>query len=205
MKFIICPAGVYQANCYIIYDEKTSSGFIVDPGGDAGKIRRILKDECIDAKFIILTHGHFDHTGAVNELKDCLNIPVYMNEKDLFLVSGSEEKPMEGTIPESDKIKIDRFVKEGDIISYGDEKLTVLETPGHSPGGITLSTGGCLFTGDTIFHGSVGRTDLKGGSMEQLEQSVDSILSNFPDDTLVYPGHGPSTTIGFEKMNDTFI
>lgn len=204
MKHITYPAGVYQANCYIIYDEKSMKGIIIDPGGETEEIEKLVNDEGIDPQFILLTHGHFDHTGAVNHIKAAFNIPVYMNEKDLFLVSGNEKKKA-SFLPASDLINIDRYVKDGDVIEYGNENVRILETPGHTPGGISVSTGGCLFSGDTLFYGSVGRTDLPGGSHEQLIESIKSKLMVLDDDTFVYPGHGPSTTIGREKRNNPFL
>lgn len=203
MNFIVKPAGVYQANCYIVYDEKTMKGFIIDPGGDGADILDIMMNKGITAEFIILTHGHFDHTGAVNELKRELNIPVHMNERDLCFVSGdgnSKRLP-----PYSEKIGIDKLIADGDILRYGDETLNIIETPGHTMGSIAVCTCGCLFTGDTLFAGSVGRTDLPGGSQAALEKSIKSKLMVFPDETRVYPGHGPSTTIGYERVENPYL
>jgi glyoxylase-like metal-dependent hydrolase (beta-lactamase superfamily II) len=153
--------------------------------------------------FIILTHGHFDHTGGVNTIKKELNIPVFMNEKDSFLTSERTKK--NGIFPVSETIVIDRFVNHGETIKYGDDYLLVICTPGHTPGGITIKTGDVLFTGDTLFADSIGRTDFPGGSYEQLINSVKQELFRLPDDTKVCPGHGPSTTIGCEKRNNPFF
>lgn len=204
MKHITYPAGVYQANCYIIYDEKSMKGIIIDPGGEAEDIEKLVNDKGIAPQFILLTHGHFDHTGAVNDLKAAFNIPVYMNERDSFLVSGNEKRKV-SFLPASDLINIDRYVKDGDVLEYGDENARILETPGHTPGSISVSAGGCIFSGDTLFYGSVGRTDLPGGSHEQLIESIKSKLMVLDDGTFVYPGHGPSTTIGREKRNNPFL
>lgn len=203
MKFIAKPAGVYQANCYIVYDEKTMKGFIIDPGGDEEDILNILRNNGITAEFIILTHGHFDHTGAVNKLKRGLNIPVYMNEKDLCFVSGDSN--IKRLPPYSENIAIDKLISDGDSLEYGNETLKIIETPGHTMGSISIFTCGCLFTGDTLFAGSVGRTDLVGGSQVALEKSIKSKLMVFPDETRVYPGHGPSTTIGCQKIENPYI
>lgn len=204
MNLIVKPAGVYQANCYIVYDEKTMEGFIIDPGGDAPDISNILKEKGILAKFIILTHGHFDHIGAVNELKKKLNIPVYMNKNDLFLVS-EDDAHTKSAYHSHDNIKVDRFVNDGDVIKYGNETISIVETPGHSRGSITIYTDGCLFTGDTLFAGSAGRTDFPGGSQDMLLKSLSEKIALYPDETRVYPGHGPSTTIGIEKSQNPFL
>lgn len=203
MKFTSCPAGIYQANCYIVYDDSTGNGFIIDPGGDHEKIIKIIEKCSVTAGFIILTHGHFDHTGGVNTLKSILNIPVYINEKDDYLISGDSEKHK--FLPLSDKINIDRYIDDKDKIKYGNEVLEVIWTPGHTPGSISISTGGVLFTGDTLFESSIGRTDLPGGSFEQIQSSITQRLFTFPDETFVYPGHGPSTTIEFEKRNNPYV
>lgn len=203
MKFITYPAGIYQANCYIVYDESTGHGFAIDPGGDAPGIMEAADKNAVNIDFIILTHGHFDHTGAVNAIKDKLKIPVYLNEKDSFLISG--EGKISRMLPVSEKINADRNVKDGDTIGYGNESLTVIETPGHTPGGITIYAGGALFTGDTLFEESIGRTDFPGGSNKQLIESIKQKLFVFPDLTPVYPGHGGPTTIGHEKMNNPFL
>jgi glyoxylase-like metal-dependent hydrolase (beta-lactamase superfamily II) len=133
MKFIIYPAGIYQANCYIVYEEKTNEGFIIDPGGDADGILAEAFKNNIKVKYLVLTHGHFDHTGAVNDIKSKLGIPLYLNEKDNeFLLDSGIIK----FIKRGDSIAADAFLKDGDILKFGDEKAVVLETPGHTPGGI---------------------------------------------------------------------
>jgi glyoxylase-like metal-dependent hydrolase (beta-lactamase superfamily II) len=203
MKFITYPAGIYQSNCYIVYDESTGSGFIIDPGGDAAEIIEASVKNSININFIILTHGHFDHTGAVNTIKEMLKIPVYMNERDSYLVSGGNM--ISRMLPVSDKILVDRYINDGDIIQYGSENLTIIETPGHTPGGVTIFTAGSLFTGDTLFEESIGRTDFPGGSLEQIRSSVTQKLFIYPDSTPVYPGHGGFTTIGHEKVYNPFL
>jgi len=204
MKFIRYPAGIYQANCYIVYDEITKDGFIIDPGGDADDILDLLNVNDIKANFILLTHGHFDHTGGVNAIKEKLHIPVYINENDNNLVSTDDEKSP-SIIPISDAIKIDSLIKHGDNIKFGQSELFVIETPGHTPGGVSIRIKDTIFTGDTLFAGSVGRSDLPGGSHDILIESIKERLFVLPDDTKVYPGHGPSSTIGKEKKYNPFF
>lgn len=199
MKFITCPAGVYQANCYIVYDDSSNCGFIIDPGGEHDKILDLVNKHSIKIEFIILTHGHFDHTGGVNAIKGKLNIPLFMDESDSFLVSDSDG--INNTLP----ITIDMALKDGDTIKFGNGSLKIISTPGHTPGGITVSVSSMLFTGDTLFKDSIGRTDFPGGSYKQLKDSIKSKLFIFPDNTHVYPGHGPSTTIGYEKKYNPFV
>lgn len=191
MELIRHPAGVYSANCYIVSDSDSSEGFIIDPGGDAEELLEIIKNNNLSIKFIILTHGHFDHTGAVNSIKKTLGIPVYTNQSDSYLLS-------EG-------ITIDSHIKDGDTKAFGNESLVIIETPGHTPGSITIKVDDCIFTGDTLFAGSVGRTDLPGGSHSTLIKSIKEKLTVLPDHTKVYPGHGPSSTIGREKMQNPFL
>lgn len=204
MKFIIYPAGAYGTNCYIVYDESSNYGFVIDPGEDGDEIINIINKKCIKIKFIILTHGHFDHTGAVNMIKNEFKIPVFINEKDNALVSG-DGKNNGNLLQSSDTIIIDRFINDGEIINYGNESLKIIYTPGHTEGGISVQIGNVLFSGDTLFRSSIGRTDFKGGSYEQLIDSIKKKLLVMPDETEVYPGHGTSTTIGFERKNNPFL
>lgn len=204
MKIITYPAGAYEANCYIVYNESDNIGFIIDPGGDTMGISEIITKTGILVKFIVLTHGHFDHTGAVNGIKSKFKVPVFMNEKDYNLVSGSDRVHSK-FVPPSDAIAIDKFLNDGNIIDFGSNNLEVIETPGHTPGGITIRVDNALFSGDTLFFNSIGRTDFPGGSYEQIICSVRQRLFAFPDDTAVYPGHGPSTTIGIEKKCNPFF
>lgn len=203
MDILCYPAGVYQANCYIIFDEKVNEGFIIDPGGDASDLISLIEKKELKIKYIILTHGHFDHTGGVNDIKKDLSVPLYMNEKDVELVAGSSKNRK--LFPLAEDITVDGFLNNGDKMNFGEYVLEVIETPGHTPGGITIKVEGQLFTGDTLFCGSVGRSDFPGGSHDLLIQSIRSRLLVFPDETKIYPGHGPSSTIGREKKNNPFF
>jgi glyoxylase-like metal-dependent hydrolase (beta-lactamase superfamily II) len=204
MKIIGHPLGAYQANCYIVYDENTKDGFIIDPGDEGSTILDVINREKLNIKFIILTHGHFDHIGAVNKIKEALNIPVYMNEKDGFMIKSGKQK-IGMAYPKFENFNPDRFVKEGDTISCGGNTIEIIETPGHTPGGISIKLDGYVFTGDTLFAGSIGRYDFEGGSFEDIVNSIKNKLFTLPDDTIVCPGHGQGTKIGIEKETSSFF
>lgn len=182
--------GQLQANCYLVWDEKTSQAIIIDPGDDGDFIIRRIQDFNLEPKLIIATHGHFDHILAVTELKLAFNIPLLINRADLFLLNRASRTAQffMGVKPDP-SLPVDKFIKEGDIIKFGKQSLKVIETPGHTPGGIALYFKGVLFSGDTIFADGVGRTDFSYGLEEDLRKSIQKLLK-FPSDTIVYPGHG---------------
>ena len=189
MKIIRIPAGIYAANCYIIFDESTRSGIVVDPGGDVDDLLASIKENKIQVKHIVLTHGHGDHIGGVIGLKKALGASVLIHELDKdMLIDGGKNL---STVMAMGSIEIepDKLVKDGDIIKVDDLNIEIIHTPGHTLGGICLKIEDNLITGDTLFAGSIGRTDLLGGDY----------------DTIVYPGHGPSSTIGKEKISNPFV
>lgn len=204
MKVIQHPAGIYQANCYIAYNS-AKDGFVLDPGGDCEGILKIINDNRINVKFIILTHGHFDHIGAVSCLRKSLNVPVYMNSNDAYLMNGKDSGMLSSLQNNVEPFEIDRFLSDGDVLQLGDETLKIYETPGHTPGGISIKTGNAIFTGDTLFSGSIGRCDLPGGSSEAIIKSIKEKIMPLPDATIVYPGHGPSTTIGEQREINPYV
>jgi glyoxylase-like metal-dependent hydrolase (beta-lactamase superfamily II) len=196
--------GVFAANCYLVACEETREGVIIDPGADPKRILDMVAGENIKVKYIINTHGHVDHISANEEVRQALDAPVLVHELD-----GEMYKKMPANLMAFvGKMKLeapDRLLKGGEKLSVGTLEFEVLETPGHSRGSISLHTDGALFTGDTLFAGSIGRTDLPGGSYPQLIMSIMQKLLVFPDETLVYPGHGPETTIGEEKAYNPFL
>lgn len=191
-------AGMYEENCHLVMDENTKELAIIDPGGQSKMLAEKIKQLNAKPKFILLTHGHLDHVDGVVGLVNEFNIPFYINE--------AEEKYMEndkyvfGSLP-----KASGYLKEGDTLSLGNEVIKVIETPGHTEGGICFLINDKLFTGDTLFQGSIGRSDFPGGNGMQLVQNIKDKLLPLGDDIEVYAGHGPSSTIGYEKRMNPFL
>ena len=204
MIFKRLVVGPFASNCYIIGSESNKEGVIIDPGADAKEILKNVKDLGLKTKFIVLTHGHIDHIGALKEVKDATGAEAAihtddaksLNDHSLGRVFGLSYPPPPAP---------DRLLKDGDSIDFGNLHLLVLHTPGHSPGGICLLGEGVVFSGDTLFNYGIGRTDLPGGSYSQLMNSIHTKLMILPDNTIVYPGHGPDTTIGTERRGNPFL
>jgi glyoxylase-like metal-dependent hydrolase (beta-lactamase superfamily II) len=191
------PVGQIEANCYIVTDENTLECAIIDPGDESNTIMDYLEDHHLKAKYIFLTHGHFDHTMAVNAVHAETGARVCMNKADAGATI--ENAPFKFTPPE-DTI----WYQEGDRFNVGSLTFQVLETPGHTPGGVCLICGEALFTGDTLFRDSCGRTDLEGGDMATLMKSLKK-LSDLPGDYEVYPGHMDSTTMNRERIFNYYL
>ena len=199
--------GMYGTNCYIVGSESTRLGMIIDPGADPKNILNVVDKLGLSIVWIVITHSHFDHIGALKPVKDATGAKLAIHEAEGkgvgqaiaqalgSVLSGSINKPA----------KSDRLLKNGDVIDIGDLKFTVLHTPGHSHGGISLVGHGVVFSGDTLFNFGVGRTDFPGCSHAQLMDSIRNKLMALPDDTIVYPGHGPDTTIGAERRMNPFL
>ena len=196
--------GPFATNCYIVGSESTREGMIVDPGADARRILNKLDELRLDIKLIVLTHGHIDHIGALREVKEATRADVcihtsdsrFIRERPLSTVFGTQYPALPAT---------DCLLKGGDSIDVGDLHFLVEHTPGHTPGGICLIGHGVAFTGDALFNFGVGRTDFPGGSHTQLINSIHTKLMILPDSTVVYPGHGPETTIGTERQGNPFL
>jgi hydroxyacylglutathione hydrolase len=204
MKIDRLVVGQLQSNCYIVYDEKKRVGIVVDPGDEPDRILEAVKEKGLEIICVVCTHGHFDHIGAVGEVKEGTGgkIVLHRDDLDLYLMAGNQAALWGfGFDPQP---KPDMLVSEGDELSVGDMKFTVLSTPGHSPGGICLFGEGLLLTGDTVFAGSVGRTDLFGGNMDDLKKSFRRIIS-LPPETVILPGHGDFSTVGQEKESNFFV
>lgn len=204
MIFNIYPAGVFQANCYIIGDEKNKLGVVVDPGGDSKGILNQCESMGLEIKYIILTHGHGDHIGGVHDIKAATGAKVLMNKRDEYLIKDGNKTIMP-ILRGIEKFEIDEYIEEGNTIRLGEMNILVIETPGHTPGGITLKIDDILITGDTLFRGSIGRTDFEFGSFEEIIDSINKKIMVLEDNIKVYPGHGPSTTIGYERKFNPFI
>ena len=193
--------GPMESNCYLAGDEDTKEIFVIDPGGDYNKIKKIIDQAGLKPKVVINTHGHGDHIGANKEF----NIPVWIHRLDAdFLTDPS--KNLSGAFGFFLKTKTaSRLLEDGDILSAGKYKLEVIHTPGHTPGSICLKTEGVVFTGDTLFCQGIGRTDFAYGSEEDILRSIKERLFALDDDYIIYPGHGPSSTIGNEEQNNSYL
>ncbi len=204
MRIETIVVGPLAVNCYILYDEH-GKGIVVDPGADVNHILNIVENKGIGVEAIVNTHGHFDHTGGNRLLRKETGARLMIHEDDVpFLRSADMDASMFGLSAEPSP-EPDRLLRDGDVVRCGTLELEVIHTPGHSPGGICLLLKDHLFSGDTLFAGSIGRTDLPGGSTSQLTESIRRRLFVLDDSTKVYPGHGPTTTIGYEKRNNPFL
>lgn len=200
----ILQVGVFQSNCYIIGDEETGKGLIIDPGAEGEKIINKCKEKNLDIEYILLTHGHGDHIGAVVDVKAETGAKVCISRKDEYLIKGETKR----LIPILRNIKLfdaDMFIDAGDTIKVGTLEVRILDTPGHTPGGLSFKIGNNVFSGDALFRGSVGRTDFEFGSMDQLVEGIRANILTLPGDVVVYPGHGPSTTVEAEKRFNPYV
>lgn len=205
MMLELLTVGELATNCYILGDEKTKQGVVIDPGGDFEIIEEHLKKLKLSVKYIILTHGHVDHIGALSQLKKATKAKILIHSKDSAMLYDPNQNL---SLFSGDKViatKGDRLLEEGDIIQSGGIKLEVLHTPGHTPGGISLLTDKMIFTGDALFCGSIGRTDFPGSSYQELINSIKDKLLSKDDDFIIYPGHGQPSTIGRERKNNPFL
>ncbi len=205
MKIEWIVVGPLETNCFLVYSEDNSECAIVDPGAEPDKIINGIKTNNLKPIMIINTHGHVDHVGANKTIKETFDIPLYIHEADLKLLKSALQSGFGLMIGARKSPPPDGFLKEGDLIELGNSHLEVLHTPGHSPGSISLLGDGFILSGDTLFRGGVGRTDLPGGSWEKLKESIKNKIFNLPENTLVLPGHGPSTSVGFEKDSNPYL
>ena len=199
--------GPYETNCYIVASDVTKRGLVIDPGAEPKNILDLIDELGLKISWIIITHSHFDHVGALNPVKEATGalIAIHESEGDSKLQAAAQVFGgiMAGSIHKP--TKADRLLKDGDYVEIDDLNFEVLYTPGHSPGGICLLTNGILFSGDTLFNMGIGRTDFPGSSHNKLMESIRNRLMTLPDQTVVYPGHGPATTIGDERKSNPFF
>ena len=197
--------GPLDVNTYVLIDEKTKKAALIDVGGKIKEIMTDLQKEGFSAEFILNTHGHFDHIFGEKEAQDLYNLPVYIHKNDKPLVEHLKEQLMMWGMPDVEPPTITKTFEDGDIIELGELKIKVLHTPGHTPGGVGFYCENTLFSGDSLFYHSIGRTDLPFGNHKDLVNSVKEKFLSLPDDTRVLPGHETETTIGDEKVNNEFL
>jgi glyoxylase-like metal-dependent hydrolase (beta-lactamase superfamily II) len=202
------PVGILRCNCTILGDEETREAIVIDPGDDAVRILEALEKNGLKAQQIVCTHTHIDHVGAIDDLQQKFGIPAAIHKADLFLFEKLDMQAQWSGFPTPKAGVIENFVQDGGAIGCSGVELGVLHTPGHTPGSTTFHLAGdrnILFTGDTLFLQSIGRTDLWGGSYPEIIRSIQKKLMTFDDETLVIAGHGQSTTIGHERRHNPFL
>jgi hydroxyacylglutathione hydrolase len=204
----ILPVGMLACNCSIVGDEATGEAVVIDPGDEVERVQEILARYGMKVKYIVATHAHIDHVAGIEKLQRASGAAVLMHEGDLPLYQNLAVQAAWLGVRPPGTVEVDQFLREGDALRWGSLQLEVLHTPGHSPGSLSLHLTGehrRIFSGDTLFQGSIGRTDLWGGSFDQILRSIQETLLHFPDETPVFPGHGPSTTIGEEREYNPFL
>lgn len=205
MKLYRLPLGPLQTNCYILEDENGKDCWIVDPGAEGERLVALIKEKRWGLQAILLTHGHGDHIGGVQALVDEFHVPVYIHEKDDEFLKDSQVN-LSANMGLNVTVNADvHHVTDGQKLQLGAHEFTVLYTPGHTPGGVCYYGNGLVLAGDTLFRESVGRTDFPGGSFNDLVFGIQDKLFPLPEETVVYPGHGPETTIGHEKTYNPFV
>ena len=201
--------GAYFTNCYVVWCSKTKEAIIIDPGfnsqAEAHKVLSVLKEKGLRTKFIVDTHGHPDHACGNGIAKKSTGAQILIHVLDGDILSGAEKRLSAIFGFATEPSVADSLLKDGDVVRFGDVELQVIHTPGHTPGSISLRGKEAVFTGDTLFAGSVGRVDLPGGSGRDLMRSLSEKLTLLPDELVVYPGHGPMSTIGREKRSNPFL
>lgn len=206
MEYIKLATGHMGANCYILYDESSKEAAVIDPGEEAEKLIEIIENGDLTVKYILLTHGHGDHIGAVEELKEKYQDIVLVSHKnELELLENADHNLSKMVFGKAIEISPDKLVEDGDKLELSEKEIVIIHTPGHSPGGVCFLVGNLLFTGDTLFQGSIGRSDFYKGNQLELLKSIRSKIMTLDNDIIVLPGHGPNSTIGKEKIGNPFI
>ncbi len=201
-KFVVGPL---EVNCYVVADSETKEGMVVDPGDNVEEIYKFIEKEGIKVKYIVNTHCHFDHSGGNKKLKELTGAQLLIHEKEKPILDRMDTSASLWGFYVDSSPEPDGYLKDGDVIKVGGIEIEVLHTPGHSPGGICLKIGNKVITGDTLFAGGIGRTDFPGGDYDTLIKSIKEKLFTMPEDTEIYPGHGPSSTIKNEKYFNPFF
>lgn len=202
VKYELVVVGALETNCYLVYCEETRDCAVIDPGADPEKIIAAVADLELKPVVVLNTHGHVDHIGANSEIVKHYGAPLAMHAADTGMLQVSDFIELSLLLGARDSPAPDRLLADGDEVFFGRTSLRVLHTPGHTPGSVGFLHGGTLFSGDTLFCGGVGRTDLPGGSWKDLERSIRERILTLPEDTVVLPGHGPWTTVGQERESN---
>lgn len=204
--------GPFFKNGYVAGCERTRQAVFIDPGDEVEQLLDVIRSRELRVTDILLTHAHVDHVSGVAEAKRVLNVPIHLHKDDLFLYQNAVRTGMMFGLAVEEPPPVDRFYEGDGPLTFGDYEVRVVHTPGHCPGGVCLAIGKAgdaaaphLFVGDTLFAGSIGRTDLPGGDYDTLLRSITEKLFRFPDESIVYSGHGPETTIGREKTTNPFV
>jgi glyoxylase-like metal-dependent hydrolase (beta-lactamase superfamily II) len=207
MQLRVIPVTMFQSNCVVAWDETTGEGVLFDTGGDAGKILDFVQSKGIAVKGIFLTHGHVDHVAGTNRVKSALSAPVYLHPLDKELADATSRQCLMFGIPMEEAPQVDHDLAEGDRFTIGSMEFSALHLPGHSPGCTAFLFSGpkpVLVCGDVLFESSIGRTDLPGGDMAKMQESLQR-LKQLPEDVVVVPGHGRQTSIGREKKTNPYL
>jgi len=205
MQIETLVVGPLQVNCFLLACEKTRQALVVDPGDEAERILQAIRENGLELKMVVNTHGHFDHIGGNRFLVEQTGAELLIHEEDLSALRRAREHAAIYGMSVTPSPEPARLLQGGETLALGEIELQVLHTPGHSPGGICLLADGHLFSGDTLFAGSVGRTDLPGGDHATLVEGIRRQLISLPEATVVHPGHGPDTTIGREKRVNPYV
>jgi hydroxyacylglutathione hydrolase len=203
----ILPVGPLQCNCSVIGDEVSREAMVIDPGDDITEVLALVRRHQLTVKQIVVTHAHIDHVGGAMRLRQATGAPILLNQNDYALLKMLDAQAAWIGVPPPEKVEIDQSLAEGDLVRAGALEASVLHTPGHTEGSVCLyfPAENKLIAGDTLFAGSIGRTDLPGGSFAKIMASLHNRVLALPDDTIVVPGHGPLTTIGEERVRNPFL
>ena len=202
------PVGPLQCNCIILGDETSKDAIVIDPGDEGDRIFAALQRHGLTVRAVVATHAHIDHVGALANLKKLTGAAAMIHEADVPLYEHLAEQAQWIGVPVPEVTTLDRYLRDGDRLAIGTRALDVLHTPGHSPGSLSFvldDASPLVFAGDTLFAGSIGRTDLWGGSFPEIIESIRRKLLTLPDEAVVLPGHGPRTTIGTERETNPFL
>jgi glyoxylase-like metal-dependent hydrolase (beta-lactamase superfamily II) len=209
MHIELITVGMFQSNCFVIDCEDTGEAIIIDAGDEGARILEYVNRRNLKVRAIVNTHAHIDHVAALPEVVSSLSAPVYMHRDEVVIYENLKQQADYFGLAAPEGVKIERFLEHGDKIEFGNWRGDVFHTPGHSPGGISIvfekAEPSAVFVGDVLFRGSIGRTDLFGSDHTQMIDTLRDFILPLPDDMVVYPGHGQTTTIGLEKRTNPFL